>query len=62
MKLSDKLAQIEEAITVKLYDNGYVVEANGVDAAEDWASSKILCDTLADVFVLITEAATMKRR
>lgn len=61
MKVSDKLAKVQETISVHLYDNGFLFELAGVDANEDWKTSKILCDSLDEVFELITEASKMKR-
>ena len=61
MKVSDKLAKTDETITINLYDNGYMLEICGRDSEDEWATSKILCDTLDKVFELITEISTMKR-
>ena len=61
MKLSDKMVKVQETVTVSMYDNGYVVEISGKDSDEEWVTSKILCDTLDKVFVLIDEASKMER-
>ncbi|CAB4222482.1 hypothetical protein UFOVP1655_112 [uncultured Caudovirales phage] len=61
MKLSDKMVKVQETVTVSMYDNGYVVEISGRDSDEEWVTSKILCDTLDKVYVLIDEASKMER-
>jgi hypothetical protein len=61
MKLSDKLVKCSDSLTVNLYDNGFMVEVSGRDEESDWKSAKIMCQTLDEVFAVITEASTMER-
>ena len=61
MKLSDKLAKVSDNLTVNMYDNGYMVEVGGRDDDSDWKSAKIMCQTLEQVFAVITEASKMER-
>jgi ketol-acid reductoisomerase len=61
MKLSDKLAKVSDNLTVNMYDNGYMVEVGGRDDESDWKSAKIMCQTLEQVFAVITEASKMER-
>ena len=61
MKLSEKLTKINDSFTVNMYDNGYMVEASGRSADEDWASAKIMCQTVEELTAIIEEAATMER-
>jgi len=61
MKLSDKLVKCSDSLTVNLYDNGYMVEVSGRDEESDWKNAKIMCQTLDEVFAVITEASTMER-
>ena len=61
MKLSDKLAKVSDNLTVNMYDNGYMVEVSGRDDDSDWKSAKIMCQTLEQVFAVITEASKMER-
>ena len=61
MKISDKLEKTDESILIYMYDNGYMLEIGGRDSDDEWATSKILCDTLDKVFELITEISKMKR-
>ena len=62
MKLSDKLAKCNDSLTVNMYDNGYMVEVSGNDSNSDWKSAKIMCQTLDQVYAVITEAAAMERQ
>jgi hypothetical protein len=61
MKLSDKLAKVSDNLTVNMYDNGYMVEVGGRDDESDWKTAKIMCQTLEQVFAVITEASKMER-
>lgn len=60
-KLSDKLAKASDSFTVNVYDNGFMVELSGRDHADDWKSAKIMCNTIEDLFKVITEASEMER-
>tara|TARA_B110000503_G_scaffold115578_1_gene173989 strand:- start:397 stop:600 length:204 start_codon:yes stop_codon:yes gene_type:complete len=55
-KISDKLIKINDSLTINLYDNGYMVEVSGRNAADDWTQVKITCNTLEEVNTLIKEA------
>lgn len=61
MKISDKLTKVSEEISVKMYDNGFVVEVNGRNYDDEWTDVKILCSALSEVTDLITEATKMER-
>jgi hypothetical protein len=61
MKISDKLIKIDDDMTIRMYDNGFLFEVNGRDENEDWAGVKILCNDLDQVVELITEATKMDR-
>jgi len=60
-KISDKLAKVSDNFTVNMYDNGFMVEIGGRNEEDDWATSKILCNTLDDLIAVITEAAAMTK-
>ena len=62
MKLIDKLAKCNDSLTVNMYDNGYMVEVSGNDSENDWKTAKIMCQTLDQVYAVITEAAAMERQ
>jgi hypothetical protein len=61
MKISDKLEKIGEDISIKMYDNGFMVEISGRDSDDDWADVKIVCNTLDEVKELLSEASEMPR-
>ena len=61
MKLSDKLAKADDSCNVYFYDNGYMVEVSGRDENDDWKTAKIMCASLEEVNVVISEAAAMER-
>ena len=57
-KLS-KLAKVSESITINRYDNGWMVEIGGRNKKEDWANTKTICNTEAEVLELIKEYNTL---
>ncbi len=61
MNLENKLAKVNDNFTVYMYDNGYMLEISGRNDAEEWATAKILCNTLDELVALITEATAMDR-
>jgi len=61
MKIGDKLAKVNEDITIRMYDNGYMFEISGRDSNEDWKSAKILVSSVEELVELINEAAAMDR-
>jgi len=61
MKLSDKLRKVSEDITVRMLDNGFVVEAGGRNHNDDWANAKLIVSTVDEVYALIGEAAEMEK-
>lgn len=54
-KLS-KLAKVSESFTINRYDNGYMIEVSGRDSDSDWKTSKILCTSREELFLVINEA------
>lgn len=61
MKISDKLSKVDESVTIQMYDNGYLFEAQGRNLDDEWSSVKIMCHELAEVTKLLTEATTLPR-
>lgn len=62
MKISDKLAKVDESYTINMYDNGYLIDVGGEDATDDWKSAKILVPDIASLVKLVEEASTLERR
>lgn len=61
MQLNDKLAKVNDNFTVYMYDNGYMLEISGRTDTEEWATAKILCNSLDELVALITEATGLER-
>ena len=59
-KLS-KLSKVDDSVTVHFYDNGFMVAVDGRDKREDWATAKILCQTMDEVVEILNEAKDMER-
>ena len=51
----DKLAKVNDSITVNRYDNGWMVEVGGRNKKEDWATAKVMCATEDELITLIKE-------
>lgn len=61
MQLNDKLVKVNDNFTIYMYDNGYMLEISGRSNTDDWATAKILCNSLDELVALITEATDMER-
>jgi hypothetical protein len=61
MKVSDKLAKVDETFHVTMYDNGFMVEVSGRDNEDEWATTKILCSTFDEVVATIKEIPVLAR-
>lgn len=51
----DKLARVNESISLFRYDNGWMVEISGKDKKQDWKTTKTMCNTEDEVLALIKE-------
>lgn len=60
-KLSDRFSKVGESFSVYMYDNGYMIEANGRNFTDDWKTVKIVCNDLDELLALVKEAGTMER-
>lgn len=61
-KISDKLAKVNDSFTINMYDNGFMLEISGQNKKDDWATAKITCGSIEELFELIKEAASMERQ
>lgn len=59
-KVSEKLRKVDDSVTINFYDNGYMVDVSGRDFNDDYASSKIICESLEQVYKLLDEISTME--
>lgn len=60
-KVGDILNKVDESFTVNIYSNGYMFEMGGRNSDDDWATAKILCNSMEEVFALAKEAVTLPR-
>ena len=56
----NKLAKVNESITINRYDNGWMVEISGKNKKDDWTTAKTLCNTEEDLIALLKEYNTME--
>lgn len=60
-KFADKLVKAGECVNVYFYDNAYMVEVNGRDAADDWTSVKLVAKDLSEVATMLAEIDSLPR-
>jgi hypothetical protein len=60
-KVSDKLFKVGESFTVHMYDNGFMIEANGRNSEDNWETAKVLCSTEDELIALVHDAINIKR-
>jgi hypothetical protein len=61
MKVSDKLAKVDNSFTINMYDNGFMVEIGGRNEDDDWATARIMVSDIDSLLAVVKEAAGMKR-
>ncbi len=59
--VSEKLTKVSDTFTVHMYDNGFMVEISGRNKKDDWATAKIICNTLDDLITVIKNTTEMER-
>jgi ketol-acid reductoisomerase len=59
--ISDKLVKVNEAYTINMYDNGFMIEVGGRDETNEWKNTKIIVSTVEELVELVKEAASMPR-
>jgi len=55
MEKLNKLATVNESITIYRYDNGWMVDVSGQDKKEDYKTAKIMCSTEEELIAIIKE-------
>jgi hypothetical protein len=60
-KVSDKLTKVGEGVNIYFYDNAYMVEVTGRNAADDWATAKLVCRDLTEVQKLLEEVDSLPK-
>jgi hypothetical protein len=56
----NKLAKVNESLTINRYDNGFMVEVGGRDEDSNWKNAKILCNTEEEMIAVVKEWNTME--
>ena len=56
----NKLAKVNESITINRYDNGFMVEVGGRNDDNDWKNCKILCNTEEEMLAVVQEWNSME--
>jgi len=55
----NKLAKVNENISINRYDNGWMVEVGGRDKKEEWKTAKVMCNTEEELIAIIKEWNSM---
>lgn len=55
----NKLAKVNENISINRYDNGWMVEVGGRDKKEEWKNIKTICNTEEELISVIKEWNSM---
>ena len=53
------LPNVNENISLKRYDNGFMVEVGGRDKKEEWKNAKIMCNTEEELIAVVKEWISM---
>jgi hypothetical protein len=61
MNIVDKIVKVDDTISIRLVDNGYVFELGGKNANDEWKSVKIVCTTRSQLDSLLDEALELDR-
>lgn len=61
MKVSNKLAKVNDNAIVHFLDNGFMVEISGRDSKDNYATSKILCTTVQNLYEILDEISKMEK-
>jgi hypothetical protein len=56
----NKLAKVNESITINRYDNGWMVEIGGRDKKQDWKNTKTMCNSEEEVLAVVKEWNSME--
>ena len=59
--ISDKLIKVNEAFTINMYDNGFMIEVGGRDDNDEWKNTKIIVSTVEELVELVKEAVSLPR-
>lgn len=60
-KVSDKLTKINDNFNINIFDNGFMVEASGKTADDDWATVKVMCSSEEELVQLVLDAISIEK-
>ena len=55
----NKLAKVNENISLNRYDNGFMIEVSGRDKKEEWKTAKVMCNTEEELIAVVKEWVAM---
>lgn len=55
------LTKIGETVSINIYDNGFMIEANGKDANNDWTTLKLVCNTTDELLTQLKAFVALER-
>jgi len=58
--VASKLAKVNEDLTVRRADNGWVVEFGGRSRDDEWKHYKIVCTEMDEVITLVMEHSAVE--
>jgi hypothetical protein len=61
MKISDKLARVNEQFTINMYDNGFMIAVGGRDSEDEWATAQIIVSSVDELVELVKEVSALPR-
>lgn len=61
MNICDKIVKVDDTISIRMVDNGYVFEIGGKDANDEWKTVRIVCVSRSEIDTLLDEAFEMDR-
>jgi|TARA_B110000503_G_scaffold50007_1_gene81094 hypothetical protein len=61
MSVAKKLSKTDDNFTVTIADNGFLVDVGGRDKQDEWAGTKVVCNSLEELVATITEITSLPR-
>ena len=58
--IASKLAKVNEDLTVRRADNGWVIEFGGRSRDDEWKHYKIVCTEMDEVITLVMEHSAVE--
>jgi hypothetical protein len=59
--INNKLAKVNDNCTVNFYDNGYMIEISGRDYADDWATAKMIVNSIEELHDVLAQISEMPK-